>query len=332
MSHLRANFLLVALTLVICSVLYPLALWGVGQALFPDQANGSLVAGPDGQPVGSRLIAQNFTADHYLWPRPSAAGYNAAASGASNWAANNPKLRFRVARQLGPIVRYADGRLVGPDVEHWFAEKDRLAAWAADNPTPAAEWVKTDDSTKKLVTDYAKANPDVLERWRKDNPTGDLPYVEENPDAVAVQFFTSFAARHPKSFPGTEDAPAADAKTEKRLKPVTTGADLQGVFFDAWLQEHRDAKLEPVPADMVMASGSGLDPHVTLRTARYQLDRIVAARAATEADRPAARQKAEEILQAAAFSPLGGLAGGEPLVNVLEVNLALDRVLPRPAR
>src|SRR5437763_734326 len=183
MSHLRANLLLVALTLLICSVLYPLALWGVGQALFPAEANGSLIAGPDGRPVGSRLLAQNFTADHYLWPRPSAAGYNAAASGASNWGANNPKLRFRVARQLGPIVHYADepangdrrGRPVGADVEQWFAETNRLAAWAADHPTLAAEWVKTDDVTKKLVTDYAKANPDALERWRKDNAGGDLP-------------------------------------------------------------------------------------------------------------------------------------------------------------
>src|SRR5690348_13145214 len=107
MSHLRANLWLVALTLLLCSVLYPLALLGVGQALFPTQANGSLIAGRDGQPIGSRLIAQNFTGDQYFQPRPSAANYNAAASGASNWGANNPKLRFRVAWQLGPIVRYS---------------------------------------------------------------------------------------------------------------------------------------------------------------------------------------------------------------------------------
>src|SRR5438270_7317489 len=102
-AHLRANLCLVGLTLLLCSVLYPLALLGVGQVLFPSQANGSLIE-VNGRAVGSRLIAQNFTADHYFWPRPSAAGYNAAASGASNWGANNPKLRFRVARLLGPIV------------------------------------------------------------------------------------------------------------------------------------------------------------------------------------------------------------------------------------
>ena len=146
MSHLRANLWLVGLTLVICCGLYPLTLWALGSALFPDQAAGSLVTGPDGKVVGSRLIAQNFAADHYFQPRPSAAGYNATASGASNWGANNPRLRFRVARQLGPLVKYADdpangarrGQPVGPDVEKWFVEKDRLADWAKDNPTPAA--------------------------------------------------------------------------------------------------------------------------------------------------------------------------------------------------
>jgi K+-transporting ATPase ATPase C chain len=312
-AHIRANLLLVALTLLLCSVVYPLVLLGVGQLAFNETANGSLVE-RDGKAVGSRLIAQNFTADHYFWSRPSAVSYNAAASGASNWAANNPKLRFRVARQLGPIVKYADGKLVGPDIEKWFAEEDRLAAWATDNPTLAAEWVKTDDTTKKLVADYAKANSDVLDQWWKDNPTGDLPNVEENPDAITVQFFASYAAKHPRSFPAK-------------------GPDVQGVFFDAWLQEHRDAKLEQVPADMVMASGSGLDPHVTLRNARYQLDRVAAARAPTEADRPRIRQQIEALLQQAAFKPLTGLAGGDSLVNILEINLQLDRELPvRPAK
>jgi potassium-transporting ATPase KdpC subunit len=338
-AHLRANVLLVVLTLLLCSVVYPLVLLGVGQLAFSEQANGSLVdrdgkpVDRDRKPVGSRLIAQNFTADHYFWPRPSFVSYNAAASGASNWAANNPKLRFRVARQLGPIVKYIDGKLVGGDIEKWFAEKDRLAGWAADNPTLAAEWVKTDDTTKKLVTDYAKANPDVLLQWRKDNPNGDLPNVEESPDAVAVQFLASFAAKHPRAFPGTEDVPAADGKTEKRLKPVTTGADLQGVFFDAWLQDHRTVVLEQVPADMVMASGSGLDPHITLRNARYQLGRVVAARAPTEADRQRIKQQIEALLLQAEFKPLAGLAGGDSLVNVLEINLHLDHDLPiRPAK
>jgi K+-transporting ATPase ATPase C chain len=133
MSHLRANLVVVGLTLLICCVLYPAVLWGVGQIACPATAEGSLIAGPNGQPVGSRLIAQSFNGDEYFQPRPSAAGYNAAAAGASNWGASNPKLRFRVARQLGPIVKYADGgKPVGPDIERWFAEKDRLGVEQRD--------------------------------------------------------------------------------------------------------------------------------------------------------------------------------------------------------
>ena len=58
-----------------------------GQTLFPSQADGSLIVGPSGKAIGSRLIAQPFTGDEYFQPRPSAVSYNAAASGASNWGA-----------------------------------------------------------------------------------------------------------------------------------------------------------------------------------------------------------------------------------------------------
>jgi potassium-transporting ATPase KdpC subunit len=324
MSHLRANLVVVGLTLLICCVLYPAVLWGVGQIACPATAEGSLIAGPNGQPVGSRLIAQSFNGDEYFQPRPSAAGYNAAAAGASNWGASNPKLRFRVARQLGPIVKYADGgKPVGPDIERWFAEKDRLADWASNNATAAGEWVKTNDDTKKVVADWAAANPDVLDRWKKDNPGKDAPNPDEKPEELAVQFFASFAAKYPRAFPVVEDVKGADGKPTKQMTLAATGADLQGVFFDAWLQEHSTAVLEKVPADLVMASGSGLDPHITLRNARYQLDRVARARGGQSA-------QIEALLREHSHSPLAGLAG-EPLVNVLEVNLALDKRYPRPA-
>jgi len=327
MNHLRANLLLVGLTLLICCVLYPAALWGVGQIVFPISSNGSLIDGPNGQPVGSRLIAQAFNGDEYFQPRPSAAGYNAAAAGASNWGASNPKLRFRVARQLGPIVKYADGdrrgQLVGPDIERWFAEKDRVADWASGNSTAASEWVKSDDNTKKVVTDWTKTHPDVLDRWNKDNPGKDAPNPEEKPEDLAVQFFASFAARHPRMFPVLEDVKGPDGKPAKRMTPAATGADLHGVFFDAWLQEHPTAVLEKVPADLVMAGGSGLDPHITLRNARYQLGRVAAARGGRKTE-------IDLFLTHAASAPLGGLAG-EPLVNVLEINLELDKRLPKSA-
>src|SRR6478752_7829784 len=108
-QHLRASLWLLLFTVVICCVIYPVVLLGIGQTVFRDQAQGSLILDKSGAPIGSRLIAQPFTADEYFHPRPSAVPYNGAASGASNWAADNPALRDRVARALGPIVRFSGG-------------------------------------------------------------------------------------------------------------------------------------------------------------------------------------------------------------------------------
>ena len=91
---------------LVAGVVYPLAITLIAQLAFKDQANGSLVLGPDGKMVGSRLIAQPFTKDEYFQPRPSAASYNGAASGATNWSASNYQLRARVAGMLVPIVKY----------------------------------------------------------------------------------------------------------------------------------------------------------------------------------------------------------------------------------
>src|SRR4051794_41435917 len=123
-SHFRAILWLLGLTVLLCSVLYPLALLGIGQTLFRDRAQGSLVTDEDGKVIGSRLLAQPFSADEYFWPRPSAASYNGAASGASNWGGSNYLLRDRVARTLGPLVKYKstppNGKTVQEDVKDWF--------------------------------------------------------------------------------------------------------------------------------------------------------------------------------------------------------------------
>lgn len=82
-----------ALTLV-TGVAYPLVVTGVGQAVFPNQAHGSLIL-RDGKSVGSALIGQNFSDPGHFWGRPSAtspAPYNAAASGGSNQGPLNPAL------------------------------------------------------------------------------------------------------------------------------------------------------------------------------------------------------------------------------------------------
>lgn len=75
----------VVLTLLV-GVIYPFVMTGLAQVLFHDQANGSLIKGPNGQIVGSSLIGQNFTKPQYFHPRNSAAGagYDASNSAGTN--------------------------------------------------------------------------------------------------------------------------------------------------------------------------------------------------------------------------------------------------------
>ncbi len=312
--HCRATLLLVLVTLLLCCGVYPLALWAIGQTAFPDQAEGSLLRDKSGQVMGSRLIAQPFTAEEHIQPRPSAVAYNAAASGASNWGAANYLLRDRVARQLGPMVRYdkhspiKPGQLVAGDIEAWFQQQppDFVARWAKDHPRLAEQWVKD--------------HPEVVATWLGK----DVEAVKDNADDGAKSFFPHYALKHPGTWPAVEEKTIQD-KTQKKLEPARDGPDVQSYLFESWLQAHPTVLLEKVPADLVMTSGSGLDPHITLSAALYQLERVAAARARKTGRQEAdIRAEIEALLRAHARAPLGGLAG-VPLINVLEVNLEMDQ-------
>lgn len=100
--------MLVILTLL-TGLAYPLAVTGLAQLFFPDQANGSLIV-RDGKVIGSQLIGQYFDKPEYFWPRPSATTpfpYNAAASGGSNLGPTNPALIEAVKARVAAL-RAAD--------------------------------------------------------------------------------------------------------------------------------------------------------------------------------------------------------------------------------
>jgi K+-transporting ATPase ATPase C chain len=186
-SEIRGAIMATLILAVVCCGLYPLVVFGIGQALFHDKANGSLIVDKDGTVRGSRLLGQQFSADRYFHPRPSAAGngYDASNSSGSNLGPTSQKLR---------------------------------------------------DSIAQNISDYRSQNG-----------------------------------------LGTNDA---------------------------------------VPADAVTSSGSGLDPHISLRNAELQ-----SARAAKARNLPI--EKVRELIKQNTDSPdLGFL--GEPGVNVLTLNLALD--------
>lgn len=177
---------------LVCCGIYPLVVFGIGQTIFHDKANGSLILDKAGTIRGSKLLGQGFTGEKYFHPRPSAAGngYDAANSSGSN---------------LGP--------------------------------------------TSQKLNDAIK---DRIEAYRKENG----------------------------------------------LKET-----------------------DSVPADAVTASGSGLDPHISVQNANLQISRVAKARGMSE-------EEARALIRDNTDSADLGIFG-ESGVNVLTLNLALDALASR---
>ncbi|MCQ4082170.1 potassium-transporting ATPase subunit KdpC [Streptomyces sp. RB6PN25] len=177
-NHVSALRMLLVFT-VITGVVYPLAVTGVAQAAFPDQANGSLVK-QNGKVVGSSLIGQNFNLPlkegqtspnpdpKWFQSRPSAAGtngYDPTASGASNLGPNSTVLIQDINQRRAAVAKFdgvdpstvpvdaltASGSGLDPDISSAYAYEQVNRVAKARGLDPAV--------VRKLVSDHITGRP-----------------------------------------------------------------------------------------------------------------------------------------------------------------------------
>jgi potassium-transporting ATPase KdpC subunit len=102
MKTFKTALFIFALFSLILGLLYPFAITGIAQLLFPYKVNGSIII-KDGKIVGSELIGQNFTQDIYFQGRPSAVNYDGGGSGASNYGPTEAKFQELISTRMNTI-------------------------------------------------------------------------------------------------------------------------------------------------------------------------------------------------------------------------------------
>ena len=158
LSHARCAVASTVVLAVVCCGLYPFIVFGISQLFFRDQANGSLIAGPDGRVRGSRLLGQAFSGPTYFHPRPSAAGngYDAGNSGGSNLGPTSRKLKDAIG-----------DRITAYRMENGLNEMEHVPADAVTTSGSGLDPEISLDNARLQVTRVAKARGLSEDRVRK---------------------------------------------------------------------------------------------------------------------------------------------------------------------
>ncbi|HEX4055888.1 MAG TPA: potassium-transporting ATPase subunit C [Tepidisphaeraceae bacterium] len=269
LRHIWASIGATIILGVICCGIYPFVIWGLGQLMFPVQANGSLLkkdgtfTTKDDEAIGSALIGQNFSAPQYFHPRPSAAGngYDPTSSGGSNLGPLSDKL---INGATNPATTQPTAQ---PETLAFDGVRLRTIHYAMDNGISFKLYM--------VSTDGSRTDADLKDYLNTDGAPNDVKLVDAFPHRGA-----------------TAGLIAADF----------------GVL---------------IPGDAVTASGSGLDPHISPANAELQINRVASARH-IDADQVRA------LIKQYTDGPDLGIIG-DPGVNVLRLNLALDAKYPMQA-
>lgn len=166
LQHLRPTLVLLALFTVLTGIAYPLAITGLAQALFPHQANGSLVL-RDGRVVGSELIGQNFGSARYFHGRPSATTpdpYNASASAGSNLGPTSKVLIDRIKADAERLIAENPGAAVPIDLVTTSGSglDPQISLAAAEFQLPRIATARKVEPAKLRTLIAAHAEHDVL--------------------------------------------------------------------------------------------------------------------------------------------------------------------------
>ena len=161
MKNLITAILMTVVTTILLGLMYPLAVTGLAQVMFPDKANGQLIT-RNGVVIGSRIIGQPFSSPGYFWSRPSSAGtgYDASNSGGSNLGPTNQKLIDQVKTNVAQLQETNPGKPVPIDLVTGSASglDPHISPAAAEFQVPrvARERGMTESEVRQIVEQHTE--------------------------------------------------------------------------------------------------------------------------------------------------------------------------------